>query len=305
MPDLALRLCGYQTEASVHTRALRLMADALARKLGGGSAIDVTANVADHGHKAADALAMVARGDMDVCYFQSSYLAAVPSLRALDLPFLITDRERIYAKLDGALGARLAADIAAGTPYRVLGWWDNGFRHMSNAVRPIRVPADCAGLRMRTLASPLHQEIFASFGFVPVPVDPSELTQAVATGKVDAQENPLTNLIQFGIHRHHRHVSLTTHFFGAAPLLVNAARYEALGIEGREALQEAAREATAAQRGFAQEEDVRCLDLLKEEGAAVVPPEEVDTAAFRAAATRIFAREAEAAGRDVMAALEG
>src|SRR5690606_37325211 len=121
----------------------------------------------------------------------------VPALRVLDLPFVWTDRARIYGKLDGALGARLAEEVTAKTPYRVLGYWDNGFRHLSNRVRPIRAPADCAGLSMRTTSSPLHQEIFAAFGFKPVSIDPSELAQAVATGKVDAQENPLTNLMQF------------------------------------------------------------------------------------------------------------
>jgi tripartite ATP-independent transporter DctP family solute receptor len=306
MSRISLRLGGYQTEASVHTRALRLMAVELARRLP-ETAIEVVPNVADHGHKAADVLTMVANGDMDVCYFQSSYLdtVRVPSLRALDLPFVITDRERIYAKLDGALGARLAADVSAGTNYRVLGYWDNGFRHMSNRLRPLRTPADCAGLKMRTTASPLHQEIFAAFGFAPMAVDPAELAQAVATGKVDAQENPLTNLVQFGLYRAHKHVSLTSHFFGCAPLLVNRARYEALPGEAQEALREAALAATRAQRGFAVAEDARCLELLAKEGVEVTSVEAIDIAAFRAAAAPVVAREAGVIGKNVMAELEG
>src|SRR5690606_6412606 len=95
-------------------------------------------------------------------------------------------------------------------------------------LRPIASPADCAGLTLRTTASPLHQEIFAALGFTPMSIDPADLAQAVATGRVDAQENPLTNLLQFGINRHHRHVSLTTHFFGCAPLMVNRERFDRL-----------------------------------------------------------------------------
>ena len=305
MSGISLRLGGYQTEASIHTRALRLMAAGLAERLGPAAEINVTANVATLGHKAADVLAMVARDEMDVCYFQSSYLDTerVPSLRALDLPFVITDRARIYENLDGAFGARLAADVAAGTPYRVLAYWDNGFRHMSNRLHAIRTPADCAGLKMRTTASPLHQEIFAAFGFAPMSVDPAELAQAVATGKVDAQENPLTNLVQFGLFATHKHVSLTSHFFGCAPLLVNKARYDALPDHARQALHEAARTATKAQRGFAVGEDVRCTALLAKEDVSVVPTADIDVAAFKAAVAPIVAREAKAIGKDVMAML--
>jgi TRAP-type transport system periplasmic protein len=306
MSRLTFRFGGYQTEASVHTRALRLIASDLEKRLGGDGAVDVTGNVADHGHKAADVLTMVAKGDMDVCYFQSSYLdtVSVPALRALDLPFLFTDRARIYGKLDGALGAQLAEQIAEKTPYRVLAYWDNGFRHMSNRRRPISKPTDCAGLTMRTTSSALHQEIFAAFGFKPVSIDPSELARAVADAKVDAQENPLTNLLQFGINRHHKHVSLTAHFFGCAPLLVNRARFDALPREAQAALQAAAREATAAQRGFAQAEDTRCMQVLTGEGAAIVPLGEIDIAAFKAAVAPIVAREAQAIGRTVMAEVE-
>lgn len=306
MARISLRFGGYQTEASVHTRAMRQLIAELGRRLGDAAEIAFTANIADHGGKAADVLTMVAGGELDVCYFQSSYLdtVRVPSLRVLDLPFLVTGRERIYAKLDGAFGARLAAEIARETPYRVLAYWDNGFRHISNGRRPIRTPADCAGLTMRTTTSSLHQEVFAAFGFVPMAVDPAELRQAVATGRVDAQENPLTNLVQFGLHPYHRHVSLTAHFFGCAPLLVNRARYDALAQDVREALQDAVATATEAQRAFAEAEDARCTDILMRAQAMIVPPEEIDIAAFKRAAAPIIAREAAHIGRDVVAELQ-
>lgn len=306
MPRLSLRFGGYQTEASVHTRALRLMAADLERRLGPDLDVTITANVAEHGHKAGDLFGMTARGEVDVFYFASSYVDTkqVPSLAALDLPFVITERDRIYGKLDGALGARLAADVAAGTPYRVLGYWDNGFRHMSNRLRPIRTVADCAGMRMRTTASPFHQEIFAAFGFTPISVDPADLAEAVATHKVDAQENPLANLVQFGIYRTHRYASLTTHFFGCAPLFVNRAHYDALPADVRDALAAAALSATKAQREFAVAEDARCLALLEREGVEVLPASEIDFASFKSAAAGIVARESVRIGQDVVAELQ-
>ena len=110
------------------------------------------------------------------------------------------------------------------TGYRALAFWDNGIRHLSNRARPIRAPADCAGLRLRTQHNAFHQAVFRALGFEPVAIDPSELPAAVAGGHVDAQENPLTNLVNFKIHEHHPHVTLSAHLFGVAPVLVNRAR---------------------------------------------------------------------------------
>src|SRR5688572_16043978 len=102
---MILRCGGYQGESSIHTRALRVIEAELGRA---GIAVTLTVNVTQQGHKAADLLGMVERGDLDLCYFNSSYLAErVPSLRLLDLPFLITDRTHAYRHLDGPLGDRL------------------------------------------------------------------------------------------------------------------------------------------------------------------------------------------------------
>ena len=83
------------------------------RRTGSGIETELTPNITAEGRKASDLLAMVEGGDLDLCYFSSSYLAGrVPSLRVLDLPFLVTDRERAYRALDGDLGNRLADDIS-------------------------------------------------------------------------------------------------------------------------------------------------------------------------------------------------
>jgi tripartite ATP-independent transporter DctP family solute receptor len=291
-PDRTIRISGYQGEASVHTRGLRAFAADAERRLGAGWHVEVTANVSDHGHKAADLLAMVADGRLELCYFNSSYLAErVPSLALFDIPFVLTARDPVYRQLDGEVGRRLAADVAAATPYRVLDFWDNGFRHVSNRVRPIRTPQDCRGLRLRIVASPLHKEVFAALGFVPVVIDVKDLVAAVTELTVDAQENPLTNLVNFNLHRTHRHVSLTSHFFGVALVLANRAWFDGLDREVQAAVTAAMADATAQQRTFAIAEDAQCLALLQRDGVAVVPADEIDMAAFRTAVAPIVERE--------------
>ena len=162
--------------------------------------LDLTPNVTDNGSPATGLLERVETGVMDVCYFASSYLAGrVPALAAFDLPFPGTDRVAAYRSLDGALGALVAQAVRRDTGYCVLGYWDNGFRHLSNRAHPIMHPRDCRGLTIRTLDNALHHAVFASLGFTPLTVDVRDLREAIQSGRVDAQENPLTNTVGFGV----------------------------------------------------------------------------------------------------------
>ena len=281
MPDIALRLGGYQPARSVHTRAMHVFAEALRARLGGRIDIQYTENVTAEGRNAADLLAMTEGDELDICYFASSYLVErVPSLGMFDLPFHFTDRAAAYRLADGAAGRRLAEDVAAATGYSVLAWWDNGFRHISNGVRPIVRPDDCRGLTIRTLDNALHQRVFRALGFAPMVIDVKELAAAVRERRVDAQENPLTNLVNFNLHETHRFVTLTGHFFGVALVLCNRRRLTHWPAELRTAIGEAMAAATAAQRGFAAADDELCLATLKADGVAIVDADQFDRAAF-------------------------
>jgi len=280
-----LHFAGYQPARSVHTRALHALRDIVALRSNGALAITLSENIVAQGRKASDLLAMVASGELDGCYFASSYLAArVPALGVFDVPFQAEPRAATFAALDGDTGASLAEQVAGSTCYRVLGFWDNGIRHISNAVRPIRTPADCVGLRLRTLDNAQHQAAFRRLGFQPMFIDVADLPRAVAELRVDAQENPLTNMVNFGLHAQHKFVSLTGHLLGIALLLVNRARFDALPSAIGTTLAEAARECEAVQRSLAAAEDAACLDVLAKAGVSVLGPEAIDLPAFRIAA---------------------
>jgi TRAP-type C4-dicarboxylate transport system substrate-binding protein len=170
------------------------------------------------------------------------------------------------------------------TGYRVLAFWDNGFRHISNARRPIRQPGDCTGLRIRTLDNAQHKALFRRLGFEPVFLDVKDLVKAAADGAIDAQENPLTNIVNFELYRYHRYVSMTAHLFGVALLLVNRGRFDAWPQNVRAALVAAAAKATAMQRREAAEEDAICFERLSVAGVEIVTASELDRAAFAMAA---------------------
>jgi TRAP-type C4-dicarboxylate transport system substrate-binding protein len=303
---ITLRFGGYQPARSVHSRGLHALAECVAQRAAGELVVEVTENVVAAGHKAADLFEMVASGTLDGCYFASSYLAGrVPALGVLDLPFQAGPRAAAFAALDGAGGALLDAAVAGATAYRVLGYWDNGIRHITNGVRPIHAPEDCVGLSLRTLDSALHQAAFRAVGFRPEFIDVAELSKAVADRRVDAQENPLTNMINFGLQAYHKHVSLTGHLLGVAPVLINRARFDALPEELRDALTDAVRESEALQRGYAADEDAACLALLAEAGITPVGPDEIDLSAFRAAMSEVVEAAARGFAPEVRRAFLG
>jgi TRAP-type C4-dicarboxylate transport system substrate-binding protein len=285
MHELRIRLAGYQPARSVLTRALHRLVDEMRSRLNTPTEINLTANITAAGRRAEELLMMTESGELDICYFSLIYLAArVPSLELFDRPFHFADRESAYALLDGAAGRKMADDVSRATGFRVLSFWDNGFRHISNGRHPIRRPADCAGLRIRTLDNAMHQAFFRRLGFEPVFIDVKDLAKAVADGRIDAQENPLTNIVNFGLQRHHRFVSLTAHLFGVALLLVNRRRHDLWPADVRAAVEAAAAIATAEQRREAAAEDDRCFRDLVADGVQFVSGRDLDRAAFEQAA---------------------
>jgi C4-dicarboxylate-binding protein DctP len=283
---------GYQPERSVHTRAARLLAAEASARSAGTIDLEVVAQITSTGRAAADLLTMTENGELAICYFSSSYLAGrVPELGVIDLPFEGADRDTIWRRLDGAAGRLLADAVGQRTGYELLAFWDNGLRHVSNGVRPLASPRDCEGLSIRTLDNAFHQAVFAALGFRPRFIDVKDLGEAVATRAIDAQENPLTNLVNFDLHKKHRFVSLTGHFFGVALLLANRAALRALSADDRAALDAAVRLATAAQRAYAAAEDAECLRLLKADGVAVLGADAIDMAGFRGAVASVVEHE--------------
>jgi TRAP-type C4-dicarboxylate transport system substrate-binding protein len=283
MAAVTARIGGYQAEASILTRAIRRLAASLGATPAAEWQVEVVRDVTERGARAADLLAMVESGTVEICYFASGYLAGrVPSLGAFDEPFPELDRTRLFAELDGEPGARLAGDLARLTGYTLLGCWDNGVRHITNRLRPIRHPGDCRGMRIRTLDNAAYQRVLAAIGFAPLVIDVKDLVRAVESHEVDAQENPLTNTVNFGLHAIHKHLSLTSHFHGVALLLANRTWFEALAPQVQAGVLAAAADATTAQRQWAIDEDAVCLERLRREGVTIVPPEQIDFPAFRA-----------------------
>src|SRR5690242_15221970 len=151
---IQIRMGGYGPPSTGFSRALQFIGGRLEQAFGDRVQVKYVWNIMDLGYRAEDILWLVEHGLLTLGYQSSSYLTdRVPALRFVDLPFLFKNTAQARAAIDGALGQRLVREIEARADYRILGFFENGFRHISNRLRPVRVPSDLAGMRIRVLPS--------------------------------------------------------------------------------------------------------------------------------------------------------
>ena len=263
---IQIRMGGYGPASTGFSRALKLIGDELEIALGDRVDIKYVWNIMDLGYRADDILWLVEHGLLTLGYQSSSYLTdRVPELGVVDLPFLFASTQAARAAMDGALGECLAEKIETRMNYRILGWFENGFRHISNRLRPVRRSSDLAGMRIRVLPSKVQARTFELLGAVPMPMDLTEAIAMIKAGEIDAQENPLSNTVTYGVHRFHRFHSLTSHFYISRPVFVHRAAFDAWPSDLQAAMRSAVRSAIAFQRDLhiAEEEDARAAILAQ------------------------------------------
>lgn len=214
---------------------------------------------------------------------QGAVANAVPEYAAYGMPFMFSTPAQAFKLLDGPLGKELA-DKSAEKGMVVLGYWDNGIRHMTNSKRPISKVEDMKGLKMRTPPDAVLVDIMQSLGAEAQQIKFAELYVALQQGVVDGQENPLVNIHASKIYEVQKYLALTSHMFQMTPFLMSRRSWERLSEADRKAVAEAAAEATALQRRLSQEADDKLLAELKSKGVQVTTP---DKAAFEKATANV------------------
>jgi TRAP-type C4-dicarboxylate transport system substrate-binding protein len=262
---------GYGPATTGFSRALRRIGDRLAAQFGDRVDIKYVWNIMDLGYRAEDILWLVEHGLITLGYQSSSYLTdRVPALGFVDLPFLFETTEQARGAMDGALGATLAQAIEDKASYRILGWFENGFRHISNRVRAVRTPADLAGVRIRVLPSKIHVRTFELLGATPRIMDLTEAIAAIKAGEIDAQENPLTNTVTYGVHKFHRFHTLSNHFYVSRPIFLHRATFDGWPKDLQEAMRAAVADAVAFQRDLHETEEDDAAKAIAAEGSEIV-----------------------------------
>lgn len=216
-----------------------------------------------------EVLEMAKVGTVDIVLAGTGHVTGyVPEIGITVLPYLWKDTETMFQALDGPFGAFIDERLSP-AGYEVAGWWDNGFRHVSNNKRPINAVTDFKGLKIRTLPAKVHVDFFRKLGASPTPMGWTELYQGLQQGVVDAQENPPAMVYNGKLHEVQKYYSLTAHVNEPGIVLFSKVSLNRLPKDLQVAVKIAAQKATLWQRQESARDNEAVIEKLKAEGLVI------------------------------------
>ncbi len=225
----------------------------------------------------------------------------VPEVKIVDIPFLFRNYDHARKVMDGPIGQDLLKKMQQ-KGLVGLAWTENGFRHMTNSVRPIVSASDAKGLKMRTMENKVHMDGYKTFGILPTPMAFPELFTALQQGTVDGQENPIPVILAAKFAQVQGHLSLTNHVYSPAVLILSPQVWSKLSDADKQVFLDAARKAAIAQRKKVNDDEANGIAILRKDGMKVV--EQVDGESFRQAITPAYAEYAKDFGADNIRAIQ-
>jgi len=276
-----IKFGGYGPPTTTFSRAFKQVGDSLEAQFGDRVEIKYVWNIMDLGYKGEEILWLVEEGVLTVGYQSSSYLTdRVKDLGFVDLPFLFKSNEQARAAMAGGLGKHLNKCIEDVANYRILGYFENGFRHISNKLHPVHTPEDMKGLKTRVLPSNIQVRTFELLGAEALRIDLSDAIKGVVTGTLDAQENPLANTVTYGVHKFHPYHTLSNHFYISRPIFTHRNSFEAMPDDIREAFQAEITKVIPQQQQWAVKEEEIAQQAILDEGCEIVKLTDEERAAF-------------------------
>jgi tripartite ATP-independent transporter DctP family solute receptor len=210
-----------------------------------------------------EALLRVRSGEIDMVSV-TTYVAGalVPLSQLLDLPFVFPDRESAHRLLDGPLGMNILESFES-FGLHGLAFFENGMRHFTNSLHPIRRPSDMRKMRVRIQDSVVYLALMHALGASPKVIPFGDVYRSLQNHEVDAQENPLPNTLGARLHEVQRYLSLTAHTYNTQIVLGNIERWRSLPAQDREIVQQAFKEATVYHRRVSGDDDQHALAELR------------------------------------------
>jgi TRAP-type C4-dicarboxylate transport system substrate-binding protein len=293
---------GYGPATTGFSLALKRIGDRLQTKFGDQVEVKYVYNILDFGYRADDIIWLVESGVLTLGYQSSSYFTdRIPAIGVADLPFLFSDQASARAAMDGALGAELTRRIEAEMGFRIVGYFENGFRHVSNRVRSIHAPADMKDLSIRVLPSKVQARTFELLGARPQIMDLTEALAAIKAGKLDAQENPFSNTVTYGVHMFHRFHTETNHFYLSRPIFVHRPSFDTWPKAIQQELRAAVRDAVAFQRDSHVKEEADAAAAIRKAGGEIIELTTDQQKPFVSAVSPIYKEARNEFGRDLLA----
>ncbi len=216
----------------------------------------------------------------------------VPVLNVLEMPFLFEDFEQAWNFLDSPIVKKWVAPFPD-KGYRVLAFWENGFRNMTNNLRPIEKPEDLKGLKIRVPNWEMSIATFDALGAQVTPMAFPEVYMALQQGVIDGQENPFTVIYVNNFYEVQKFLSITRHQYSPLPLLVSEDFWQSLSPKEQNAIKQAAEEAKKYHREAIKNQEADLLSKLEDEGMKVNYP---DMDPFREKASVVYEKYADEYG---------
>jgi tripartite ATP-independent transporter DctP family solute receptor len=209
-------------------------------------------------------------GTIDLTVLNAGLLVGqVKEFGLFDLPFLFASGKEADAVVDGPFGRKLA-DLLPAKNLMSLGYWELGFRNLTNSRRPVTKLEEIQGLKVRVVQSPLYIDLFNTLGANAVPLPFPELYPALEQKTVDGQENPVTLINTSKFYEVQKHLTLTRHTYNPQIVVFSKRVWDRLDADEKKLIEDAAQEARTFQREFSREQETKALEAVKAAGMQVV-----------------------------------
>jgi len=223
-------------------------------------------------------------GTVDFALPSTVMSSQIDAFGLFEMPYLVRDRNHMRGIAEAVVWPDLVP-LAEAEGYGIIAVWENGFRHVTNNARPIRTPGDLGGIKLRTPRGVWRVRLFQALGANPTPMALSEVFIGLQTGVIDGQENPLAQIWGSKLYEVQEYLSLTSHVYTPAYVVVSPSRFAGLPENVRAILEEEAINTQAFVYETAARLDRELLGSMEEAGVGVNTP---DQAAFREASRAIY-----------------
>ena len=240
-------------------------------------------------------------GTIDFTVLNAGLLVGLdPAFGIFDFPFMFNDEKEADAVVDGHFGTMMFDKLPAKNLIG-LGYWELGFRNLTNNIRPITRLEDFAGIKLRVLQSPVFIDTFNTLGCNTVPLPWPEVYTALEQHVVDGQENPVTNVQFASLYEVQKYFSFTRHIYSPQSFLASKRTWDKLTNTEKKILIEAEHEARLYQRELNRVQMTKSLDFVKTKMTVnEIDPAEMDR--IREAATPVIEKNTAKVGKDVFEA---
>ncbi len=215
----------------------------------------------------------------------------------INLPFLFNKSEEADTLLDGPFGQKLLAKLPE-KGLVGLGFWENGFRQISNNRRAIAKADDIAGLKLRVIQNPLFIETFTSLGASAQPMPFPEVYTALEQGVVDGQENPLATILASKFYEVQKHTVISNHIYSVWAFLMSKKFWDKLNADEQALITEAANETRTFERQTIRAFSDKALEELKSNGMEVTTLPDAEVANLREKTKPVWTKFTKQFGED-------